>query len=71
MTVQWFGESWGAPVNEPENEIETPLLVQCIRCFEWFHFGDQGLSIPASLSISPDGRVYYHLHCFMQEIGVA
>lgn len=71
MTVGWFGPSWEAPVNEPENEVAMPYQAECIRCGGPFYVGDQGLSIPASPSISPEGRVYYHRNCFMQEIGVA
>jgi hypothetical protein len=69
-TTRWFGPSWGAPVCDPRTHIDTPLLIQCIVCDEWFHFGDQGITTPASLSLSPMGYVGYHLHCFLREIGV-
>lgn len=70
-TVRWFGDNWGAPVCEPEAQIDTPLLAPCIRCNEWFHIGDRGVSLIASPSIHPSGRVAYHLMCFLEEVGAA
>ena len=65
-TVRWFGDSWGAPVNDPRARLESaPVHMNCIRCGIPIHSDDQGISIPG-----PDGYVAYHLGCFFEELGI-
>lgn len=67
MTTQWFGPTWNAPVNDPENLIETPVTMPCIDCEGPITIGDQGLVIPSS---DPSGKVAFHKECFFRAIGV-
>ena len=69
--TKWFGPSWGAPVNENTEEMSVPLGENCIDCGEAFDHGDQGVAIPASREIAANGQVFYHLRCFLREIGVS
>lgn len=53
MAVQWFGESWGAPVCDPEQKIDIPVEEKCARCgldFASPSFdlpsGSQGFAVP-------------------------
>lgn len=64
-TVRWFGESWGAPINDPRARIETPAAEKCIDCSRWIMNDDQGVRIPSR------EFVYYHLDCFLRDIGVS
>jgi hypothetical protein len=68
--VRWFGPTWDSPVNDPANEMSVPLGENCLRCEEAFDHGDQGLAIPALLSVSENGQVFYHKACFLAEIGL-
>lgn len=68
--TRWFGPPWGAPVNDPTMEMSVPLGERCIACKEDFEHGDQGLGIAAHTSIAANGQVFYHLNCFLREIGV-
>jgi hypothetical protein len=70
MTVRWFGPDWRAPINESENEMSVPLGEKCDRCHLYFDHDEQGVAIPCSPSISENGQVFYHLHCFLAEIGM-
>jgi hypothetical protein len=65
-TVRWFGVSWGAPVNDPRAWIETPRSAVCLGCGVWIKNGEQGMQIP-----STDGFVFFHLDCFLKDIGVS
>ena len=69
-TVRWFGPTWNAPVNDPRAEISIPLGESCIRCGADFDHGNRGLGVAASESIAPNGQVFYHLSCFLEEVGV-
>jgi hypothetical protein len=69
-TVRWFGESWHAPINDPRTRVDTPTNRQCIACYDWIESHNQGLVIPASPEIDPEGTVVYHKQCFFDEIGV-
>ena len=70
-TVRWFGPSWGAPVCDPRAEISVPLGESCVRCGEDFDHGDRGFAIAASFAIAANGQVFYHLNCFLLEIGAS
>jgi hypothetical protein len=69
-TVRWFGDSWGAPMNDPRARIDTPTHRQCLGCFRWIESDAQGVQIAASPEVAPEGTVVYHLDCFLEEIGV-
>lgn len=75
-TVRWFGESWGAPVCEQANHIETPVGMPCgghehlhSTPDSWLiHEHDQGITVPyhGAEGIS---TIAYHLDCWLHEIG--
>lgn len=44
--MNWFGESWGAPVCEPASRVETPVGTRCARCGERFEAREAGLRVP-------------------------
>jgi hypothetical protein len=69
-TVRWFGQSWGAPVNDPRAHMSVPLGEWCIHCKVHFDHGDQGFGIAAHTSIAANGQVFYHRNCLFDEIGV-
>jgi hypothetical protein len=71
--TKWFGESWGAPVCEPDNHIETPTWMLCAG-HDHMHThrsrtvqaGDQGVTIPY---LGHSTEIAYHLDCWLHEIG--
>ena len=69
-TLRWFGATWGAPVNDPRAEIPVPLGEDCLRCHFLFDSADRGLAVAASTEISASGQVFYHLECWLDELGV-
>ena len=71
-TVRWFGESWGAPVCEPEDHIDTPINEDCARCRGAIEEGQQGVTVPYLTGRSgEDGwmdRLAWHLDCWLAEV---
>ena len=67
-TTRWFGESWGAPVNDPRTHVETPTNERCLECLLWIRAGDQGFQIPGG---ETPGHVTFHKQCFFDAIGVS
>lgn len=68
-TMRWFGQSWGAPVNDPRAEMSVPLGERCVRCDEDFEHGDQGFGVAAHTSIAANGQVFFHKDCLLAEVG--
>lgn len=53
--MKWFGESWGAPVCEPEEHVRTPDGEVCpCGCLTIIYPGDAGFVIP---HVQEDGFV--------------
>jgi len=77
-TVRWFGRSWDAPVNDPALEIPIPIGTQCARCNVIFEDYHRGVRIPfvasraegGKIHVEPSGFFYYHLDCWMYELGI-
>lgn len=63
-TVRWFGESWGAPANDPRTRIEAPVGL-CVECHLPISSDGQGVTIP-----SGEGRAIFHKICFFDVLGV-
>jgi len=59
----WFGESWGAPVCEPQRHAPTPVGGLCIECDTPIREGDTGF-------VSSNGvqRLFYHRVCFLRTV---
>lgn len=74
--IGWFGESWGAPVCDPELHVETPVGWQCIG-HDHLHVdrsplieeGDQGVTLPLYVEPGRADRAAYHLDCWLHEVG--
>lgn len=68
--MKWFGESWGAPVNEAVH-VRTPVGERCMRCDIVVVDGDQGLVIPF---LADPGELWverpWHLDCWYEEMGI-
>lgn len=64
VSVQWFGESWEAPVCRPDRHVETPDG-PCARCGRRIQLGDKGLLIPFFDGEHPPTREPWHLLCFL------
>lgn len=65
--MMWFGESWGAPVCEPEQHTSTPVGRICIECDKPVADGDTGFVTPLA---RPDGveSLVYHRVCFLRTV---
>lgn len=57
--MEWFGESWGAPVNRDCPQVEPPVGVACERCDRFILPTDQGMKMET---------VVYHRECFYKTI---
>jgi hypothetical protein len=81
--MQWFGESWQAPVNDDVPHGPTPVGIPCAGgCGLKIQPEDQGVLIPtpatshggdgASHTYTLDGipHVAFHLFCFLKELGI-
>lgn len=56
--MQYFGESWGAPINELSPQVPTPVGEPCAWCTLAIQDGDPG--------VLTDGTpTPYHRDCFM------
>jgi len=44
--MQWFGDSWGAPCNDPDLRVDTPIDLPCVRCRAPIVGGDRGFLLP-------------------------
>ena len=77
-TLRWFGESWGAPVCDPEQHVETPVGMVCIG-HDHLHSdrsafivaGDQGVTMPYVRRTAPLVWVAFHLECWLHEVGAS
>lgn len=58
-TMQWFGKSWGSPMNEDCPQAPVPVGVTCLWCREKTMIGDTGV-------IYSNGPVA-HLECFLRQ----
>lgn len=76
-TVQRFGESWGAPVNEGV-KVSTPAGEFCLDCDKPIFDDDQGLMLPHVTGAFlkggvPQPRVVrepHHRDCFLRTVGL-
>lgn len=58
--MNWFGESWGAPVCNPADKVETPVGQRCQWCLELFGSEDCGLVML--------GGEAEHRECFLRAV---
>jgi len=58
-TMRWFGESWGAPLNEDCPQVEVPVGGFCIWCEEVILQQNSGI-------VYSNGPLA-HLECFLRQ----
>lgn len=71
--MRWFGESWGAPVCEETQHVETPDGEACPVCGRSIRMGDQGFELPYShdgASWDEPDLLAYHKDCLLRNIGI-
>jgi hypothetical protein len=69
--MKWFGKSWGAPVCEPDEQVETPIGRPCAHdCGKEISAGDRGVVLPYYGRTSEPADLAYHLGCFLRSIGI-
>lgn len=74
--MNWFGESWGAPVNDEEERVAIPVGMKCsghehmheIRSWV-IEQDDQGVFLPYVTANGHAEWMAYHLDCWLHEIG--
>lgn len=65
--IRWFGASWGAPVCEEENHVDTPTGA-CLQCNLAINPADQGFLVAFLSPGSQISFVAYHRACFLRTI---
>ena len=65
--TQWFGQSWGAPICDPEDHCATPVRDPCLHCRELILVGDQGLVMPL-VEGAILRMVAMHLDCYLRRV---
>ena len=69
--MDWFGDSWGAPVCAPLDHTETPVGEKCLACGKPIATTDQGVIVPyvgdhADFCLNEP----WHLQCFLDNLGI-
>lgn len=67
--MQWFGESWGAPVCALIDHVPVPVGELCIECKDGITESDAGFIIPY-LEFEKRGftNTFFHRDCFLDSI---
>lgn len=68
--MKWFGESWNAPVCDPENKVETPVGDTCMHCADGIEATNQGVMMPFWDGVA-HRMVSYHRLCLLQNMGLS
>ena len=65
--MRWFGESWGAPVNDETEHIDTPVDNLCWYCDRLIDEDDQGFEL---LRMTDEGPfvMIVHRDCLLRVI---
>lgn len=66
--MQWFGESWGAPVCDPADHVDTPVDLQCPYCPKQIDEGDQGFLLPFISDETGVTVLAFHRNCLLRSI---
>jgi hypothetical protein len=67
----WFGTSWGAPINEVQPHVSTPVGEDCLFCHEPIREGDQGYVMPFNDESEGLMRVASHKRCQHRALGIS
>lgn len=68
--MQWFGDSWGAPVCAQTEHVAAPVGKICVECKREIGPDDSGFILPY-IPYPPQGRfteAYYHRDCFLDTL---
>jgi hypothetical protein len=60
--MPWFGESWGAPVCDPADHVETPVGAVCLWCVDLIDEQDSGY-------VYANGPAAHEECCLRQVVG--
>ncbi len=67
--MQWFGESWGAPVCEYAQHAQTPVGSSCAQlCGDSITENDQGFLIPLLGLDGPPEYLAHHIQCWRESV---
>jgi hypothetical protein len=71
--VKWFGNPWGAPVNETVSRTERPLGVPCASCLVPIADNDNGVLIPTfrkgvGMAMARPVEEPWHIGCFLATV---
>jgi len=69
--MKWFGESWGAPVNESAEHVDTPVGWPCVYCRIMIVEADAGFITPYISDEEDVDEVAFHHECFLKDLGIA
>lgn len=67
---RWFGEDWGAEAIHPDDHVDTPVGIPCMRCAQPIVLGDQGLILTLVTTLGLERKIIgtmpvtYHLACW-------
>jgi hypothetical protein len=68
--MQWFGESWGAPICSTCEHSATPVGKLCIECGIPIDERDSGFLVPYLSRERRYAEVAYHRDCFLNDLGI-
>jgi hypothetical protein len=66
--MKWFGESWGAPCCDPEEQVPVPDGEVCPRCMHSIRPDDQGIEMAYLLEDGDVDTLSWHRRCLMDAI---
>lgn len=68
--MRWFGENWGAPVNDACDHAPTPAGEECFVCIERIEVKDNGLLIPVLTGSANPAWIERAAHyaCFVDQL---
>lgn len=68
--MQWFGESWGATICDPQHHVATPVDSKCSECGVELREGDQGIRVPFMRPKGESGPAFvdWHIRCWLDHI---
>lgn len=68
--MQWFGESWGAPVCSTCEHVSIPVGQSCIECGKPIEETDCGFVVPFLSRERRYAEVTFHRACFVGTFGL-
>lgn len=69
--IRWFGESWDAPICDPERHIPTPVGWTCHHCLSPIEEYQRGVLMGLLFEVGGWSEVHTHLACFLADMGIA